>query len=78
MTYDILQDIYFINFLNSKKTLSNESIKGYKRILRKFSKANNKPLSEIIIDWALRQLGDCGTVCSVVLNDHPDHFRFPF
>lgn len=55
MTYDILQDIYFINFLNSKKTLSNESIKGYKRILRKFSKANNKPLSEIIIDCKTQQ-----------------------
>jgi len=52
---DILQDIYFTNFLNSKPTLSNESIKGYKRILKKFSKANNKTLSEIITTCQTQQ-----------------------
>lgn len=55
MTYDILQDIYFTNFLNSKPTLSNESIKSYKRILRKFSKSNKKTLSEIIINCKTQQ-----------------------
>ena len=55
MTYDILQDIYFTNFLNSKPTLSNESVKGYKRILKKFSKANNKTLTEIVTKCKTQQ-----------------------
>lgn len=55
MNYNILEDIYFTNFLNSKPNLTDLSIKGYRQILTKFCKANNKPLSEIINDCKSQQ-----------------------
>lgn len=55
MNYNILEDIYFTNFLNSKPKLTPPSIKGYRQALTKFCKANEKPLSEIINDCKSQQ-----------------------
>lgn len=55
MTYKIIEDIYFTNFLNSKPKLTPPSIKGYRQILTKFCKANEKPLSEIITNCKTQQ-----------------------
>lgn len=48
MTYNVTQDIYFTNFLSSKPKLTEETRKGYKRILTKFTKSTGKTLEEII------------------------------
>ena len=47
MTYDILNDIYYTNFI-STKNFSESSKLNYKKTLRKFSQIINLPLEEII------------------------------
>jgi len=55
MAYNILEDIYFTNFLSSKPNLTEESKKGYKRILTKFTKSTGKTLADIIIECKQQQ-----------------------
>ncbi len=55
MTYTILDDPYFINFLNSKPNLTEESKKGYKRILKKFTLSTETTLENIVIECKTQQ-----------------------
>ena len=55
MTYNVLEDIYFTNFLSSKPNLTEESIKGYKRILKKFTVSTKTTLETIITECKHQQ-----------------------
>lgn len=55
MTYDILEDVYFTNFLSSKPNLTEESIKGYKRILKKFTISTQTTLENIVLNCKTQQ-----------------------
>ena len=53
MTYDILNDIYYTNFISTKE--SEASKENYEKTLRKFSQALNLPLREIITNCKNQQ-----------------------
>lgn len=55
MTYNVLEDIYFTNFLTSKPNLTEESIKGYKRILKKFTISTQTTLENIVTECKQQQ-----------------------
>ena len=46
--YDVRNDIFFNNFINSKKKVSKFSIRNYVKTLNKFTTANNTTLETII------------------------------
>ena len=53
MTYDILNDIYYTNFISTKE--SEASKDNYEKTLRKFSQALNLPLKDIITNCKNQQ-----------------------
>ena len=55
MNYNILEDDYFTNFLSSKPNLTERSQKNYKRVLKKFTKSTQTPLSKIVTDCKNQQ-----------------------
>ena len=48
MTYDVTDDLYFNNFINSKKKISKITRRNYTKTINKFSTANNTSVTQII------------------------------
>ena len=46
MTYNILEDIFYTNFISSKPNLTERSKDNYKKVLTKFTRAINTPLEK--------------------------------
>ena len=53
--YDVRNDIFFNNFINSKKNISKTSVRNYVKTLNKFTTATETPLSGIINNCKTQQ-----------------------
>ena len=55
MNYNILEDIFFTNFISSKPNITERSKDNYRKTLNKFAIATNTPLEKIITDCKNQQ-----------------------
>jgi len=55
MNYNILEDIYFTNFISTKSNLSQRSITNYEKVLKKFCTATNTTLTTIVTECKNQQ-----------------------
>lgn len=55
MNYNILEDIYFTNFISTKANLTQRSITNYKKTLNKFTTATNTTLETIVTECKNQQ-----------------------
>ena len=55
MTYNILEDIFYTNFISSKPNLTERSKDNYKKVLTKFTRAINTPLEKVVTDCKNQQ-----------------------
>lgn len=55
MTYNVLQDIFYTNFISSKPNLTEKSKDNYRKVLTKFTRAINTTLEKVVIDCKNQQ-----------------------
>jgi len=55
MNYNVLEDIYYTNFIQSKPNITEISKNNYRKTLNKFTKATNTPLEKIVADCKNQQ-----------------------
>lgn len=55
MTYNVLQDIFYTNFISSKPNLTERSKDNYRKVLTKFTRAINTTLEKVVTDCKNQQ-----------------------
>ena len=55
MTYNVLQDIFYTNFISSKPNLTEKSKDNYRKVLTKFTRAINTTLEKVVTDCKNQQ-----------------------
>ena len=55
MTYNILEDIYYTNFINSKSNITELTKLNYKRTLNKFTRSLDTTLEKLINNYKTQQ-----------------------
>lgn len=55
MNYNILEDIFYINFISSKPNITPRSKDNYQKVLNKFATATNTPLEKIVTECKNQQ-----------------------